>query len=141
MKKEKATRVKTLKFIPTDTPHNCKIYPSKMDVTRYINPTNSEEFELCSTQLEEHIFLVFNKRAVLDGQPPNRIVGGDVIAGTMFIMATDDDGNVRSLEMDEILNYSYKFYKMIRLSDEEIEYAKQRALNSSVQYKSVEFLK
>ena len=141
MKKEKATRVKTLKFIPTDTPHNCKIYPSKRDVTRHINPTNSEEFELCSKQLEEHIFLVFNKRAILDGQQPNRIVGGDVIAGPMLIMATDDNGNVRSLNINEIINYSYKLYQMIRLSDEEIECAKQRVINSSVQYKSVEFLK
>lgn len=71
--------------------------------------------------LEDNVVLVCNEEGKLIGLPGNRSFGNDIIAGTFFVVGSNDDGDFVSLTEDKIRQYSDRFLKPEAFTQEQVE--------------------
>jgi len=71
--------------------------------------------------LEDNVVLVCNEEGKLIGLPGNRSFGNDIIAGTFFVVGSNDDGDFVSLTEDKIRQYSDRFQKTETFTQEQVE--------------------
>ena len=65
--------------------------------------------------------LICNEEEKLIGLPGNRSLGNDIIAGTFFVVGSNDDGDFVSLTEDKIRQYSDRFQKTETFTQEQVE--------------------
>lgn len=65
------------------------------------------------TYLEDdyNVCIICNKEGKIDGLPPNRDIGHDIVFGTFIIVGDADTGDDRSLTDDQIEKYKNRFGK------------------------------
>lgn len=71
--------------------------------------------------LEDGVDLVCNDEAKLLGMPGNRSLYNDIVAGTFFITASNDDGEFVSLPEDKMHQYTEMFQKPEVFTKEQVE--------------------
>ncbi|BAE86427.1 hypothetical protein DSY4638 [Desulfitobacterium hafniense Y51] len=71
--------------------------------------------------LDDYVVLVCNEEGKLIGLPGNRSLGNDIIAGTFFVVGSNDDGDFVSLTEDKIRQYSDRFQKTETFTQEQVE--------------------
>lgn len=71
---------------------------------------------------EEDVCALINDEGKIIGLDGNRrIMNGDIIAGTFYICGNDNEGNLTSLNDEQIERYSQIFYEPQEFIREEIE--------------------
>ena len=73
--------------------------------------------------LEDDVVLVCNEEGKLIGLPGNRSLGNDIIAGTFFVVGSNDEGEFVSLTEDKIRQYSDRFQKPETFTQKQVEEA------------------
>ena len=68
-------------------------------------------------KLERQVYAVFNKDRFLANLEPNRRIGDDIIAGTMYIVATDENRFPVSLTDEQISKYALRFWNVETFDD------------------------
>ncbi|MFZ5944277.1 MAG: DUF3846 domain-containing protein [Bacillota bacterium] len=71
--------------------------------------------------LDDYVVLVCYEEGKLIGLPGNRSLGNDIIAGTFFLVGSNDDGDFVSLTEDKIRQYSDRFQKTETFTQEQVE--------------------
>jgi len=62
--------------------------------------------------------LICNEEEKLIGLPGNRSLGNDIIAGTFFVVGSNDDGEFVPLTEDKIRQYSDRFHEKSYCTDQ-----------------------
>ena len=65
--------------------------------------------------------VVCNEEGRLNGMPPNRRLGADIICGSFFVCDTTCDGNFTSLSKSKIAEYSQLFSEIPEFTGQESE--------------------
>lgn len=71
--------------------------------------------------LEDYVVLVCNEEGKLIGLPGCRSLGNDIIAGTFFVVGSNDEGEFVSLTEDKIRQYSDRFQTPETFTKEQVE--------------------
>lgn len=70
-------------------------------------------------QIDKNIYIIFNKDRFLSGFEANRKINNDIICGTFYVIATDENGHLISLTLKELEKYSKQFWFPQKFSYEE----------------------
>ena len=70
--------------------------------------------------LEDNVSILCNEEGKLIGLEPNRRLGDDILVGTFYVVADDPEGNLASLNADQIEKYSEFFGHIERIPEEDI---------------------
>ena len=71
--------------------------------------------------LEDNIYILCNEEGKLIGLEPNRRLRDDILVGTFYVVADDEDGNLASLNADQIEKYSEFFGHVERIPQEDVD--------------------
>ena len=72
--------------------------------------------------LEENVCVLLNDDGKLIGLDGNRrLWNGDIIAGTFYVCGSDNEGNLTSLNDEQIERYSQMFFEPQEFRKEEVE--------------------
>lgn len=82
-----------------------------------ILPDIIEYGDVEAKRISRDAYVLFNKDRFLTGLMPNRQIGGDIICGTIYIVATDDRKRACSLSNKQIDKYTLQFYDIEHLDD------------------------
>ena len=107
MKKKK---IRALEIKPMDHPSVCYIEPTIKAFKKAVGADLIEYGEIEAKRIAYRVYAIFNKDRFLSGLEPNRQIGDDIIVGTMFIVAVDENRLPISLTDEQIEIYSSMFY-------------------------------
>ena len=91
--------------------------PTMKAFKKAVDAYNIEYGGIEAKKLENNLYAVFNKDRFLANLDPNRRIGDDIIAGSMFIVATNDDKFPVSLSDDQASRYSLRFWNTESFDD------------------------
>lgn len=107
MSKEK---IRVLMIEPMKQPKVCFLEPTMKSFRDAVNADNIEHGGVEAKRLERQVYAIFNKDRFLAYLDPNRQIGDDIIAGTMFIVATDEKRFPISMTQEQIDKYALRFW-------------------------------
>jgi hypothetical protein len=107
MKKKK---IRALEIKPMDHPSVCYIEPTIKAFKKAVGADLIEYGDIEAKMIAYRVYAVFNKDRFLTSLEPNRQIGDDIIVGTMFIVAVDENRLPISLTDEQIEIYSSMFY-------------------------------
>jgi hypothetical protein len=107
MKKKK---IRALEIKPMDHPSVCYIEPTIKAFKKAVGADLIEYGDIEAKMIAYRVYAVFNKDRFLTSLEPNRQIGDDIIVGTMFIVAVDENRLPISLTDEQIDIYSSMFY-------------------------------
>ena len=81
-------------------------------------------------KLEKQVFAVFNKDRFLANLEPNRRIGDDIIAGTMYIVAINENRFPISLTDAQTKKYALRFWSVETFDDIDVAEANINTLFS-----------
>ena len=70
--------------------------------------------------LEDNVNLLLNEEGKLIGLPPNRRLGNEILCGVFYIVAEDNNGNLKSLSPAQQDRYLRMFWETNYISKDEI---------------------
>ena len=94
MKKEK---IRALEIKPMEHPAVCYIEPTAKAFKQAVGADFIKYGKVEAKRLSKRVYAIFNKDRFLADIKPNRQIGEDIICGTMYIVAIDDNGFLISL--------------------------------------------
>ena len=71
--------------------------------------------------LDDNVCILLNDEGKLIGLEGNRRIGSDIIVGDFFVCGSDEEGNLASLNEEELDTYTKFFYEPQEFTKEEIE--------------------
>jgi hypothetical protein len=93
-----------------DHPSVCYIEPTIKAIKRAVGADLVKYGDIEAKMIAYRVYAVFNKDRFLTSLEPNRQIGDDIIVGTMFIVAVDENRLPISLTDEQIEIYSSMFY-------------------------------
>ena len=66
--------------------------------------------------LEEDICILLNEEGKLEGLPPNRRLGNDILVGDFYVCGSSEEGDLTSLPEDAMERYTEMFYEPLEQS-------------------------
>ena len=102
--KEKEIRV--LKICPREHPQEHTLEAMQAAVGGYIEIVG----------LEEDICILLNEEGKLEGLPPNRRLGNDILVGDFYVCGSSEEGDLTSLPEDAMERYTEMFYEPLEQS-------------------------
>lgn len=66
--------------------------------------------------LEEDICILLNEEGKLEGLPPNRRLGNDILVGDFYVCGNSEEGDLTSLPEDAMERYTEMFYEPLEQS-------------------------
>ena len=115
---------------PMEHPKIAYIVPSMKAFRKYVDADCIEYGGVEAKKLEKHIYAVFNKDRFLTNLEPNRRIGDDIIAGTMYIVAINDKRFPISLTDEQVSKYALHFYNVETFDDMDVAEANLNTLFS-----------
>ena len=109
--------IKALQIEPMMPPRVYYIKPTMKAFRDAVNADNIEYGGVEAKKLERQVYAVFNKDRFLANLEPNRRIGDDIIAGTMYIVATDENRFPVSLTDEQISKYALRFWNVETFDD------------------------
>ena len=122
--------IRTLLVEPSKHPEICYIKPTMKAFRKAVNADNIKYGGVESKKLERQIFAVFNKDRFLAELEPNRRIGDDIIVGTMYIVAVNEQRFPVSLNEEQISKYSLRFWNVEDFDDMDVAEANLNTLFS-----------
>ena len=107
MKKKK---IRALEIKPMEHPTVCYIEPTMKAFRQAVGADVLEHGKVEAKRLSKHVYALFNKDRFLANLEPNRQICDDIICGTMYIVAVDEDGFLVPLSEEQMAKYALLFY-------------------------------
>ena len=123
-------KIKTLMIEPMERPKIFYIKPTMKAFKKAVNANNIKHGGVEAKKLEKQIFAVFNKDRFLADLEPNRRIGDDIIAGTMYIVAVDEQRFPVSLTEEQASKYILRFWNTEDFDDMDVAEANLNTLFS-----------
>ena len=117
MRKEK---IKTLQIEPMMSPRTFYLESSMRAFRKAVKADRIKHGGVEAKKLENNVYAIFNKDRFLADLEGNRRIGDDIIAGTMYIVATNDDRLPISLTDKQISKYALRFWNAEYFDDMEV---------------------
>ena len=127
MNKEK---IRALQIEPMLNPKIAYIGSSMKAFREAVNADNIKNGGVEAKMLEKNIYAIFNKDRFLANLEPNRRIGDDIIAGTMYIVAINDKRFPISLIDEQISKYALRFWNVETFDDMDVTEANLNTLFS-----------
>ena len=109
MKKEK---IRVLQIEPMMPPKIFYIEPSMRAFRKAVDADNIKHGGVEAKKLERNIYAIFNKDRFLANLEPNRRVGDDILAGNIYIIATNNNRFPISLTDEQVSRYALRFWNV-----------------------------
>lgn len=116
----KQKTISVLEVAPRTHPHHIRIDASKQALRTAINKGADITGEIAAKKLATNVYAVFHSFRCFSGLEANRRLGTDIIAGTFYVVATDEMGNLRSLPTDIAKSYIAYFWNIEEIDDIEM---------------------
>ena len=71
--------------------------------------------------LEPNVDILCNEEGKLIGLEGNRKINNDIIAGTFYVVGSDDNGDIISISNETIEKYKQRFWDIETYTQEEVE--------------------
>lgn len=110
-------KIKVLHIAPMEQPKVCYIEPTMKAFRDAVNADAIEYGGVEAKKLEKQVFAVFNKDRFLADLEPNRRIGDDIIVGTMYIVAINENMFPISLTGEQIEKYALRFWNVETFDD------------------------
>ena len=114
-------RVRVLKFEPGKNP-KCDYLYNNIDIVKKEVSEGSEYLcdELKILKLEPRVYAVYNPEAPLMGLKANRKVKNQIIAGTFFIVYSDENDTICNMPDHSLNTYALEYWDAEEYSFEEL---------------------
>ena len=109
MKKEK---IRVLLIEPVMPPKIFYIEPSMKAFRKAVDADNIKHGGVEAKKFEKNIYAIFNKDRFLANLEPNRRVGDDILAGNIYIIATNNNRVPISLTDEQVSRYALRFWNV-----------------------------
>ena len=123
-------KIKVLHIEPMEQSKVCYIEPTMKAFRDAVNADAIEYGGVEAKKLEKQVFAVFNKDRFLADLEPNRRIGDDIIAGTMYIVAINEHRFPISLTDEQIEKYALRFWNIETFDDIDVAEANINTLFS-----------
>lgn len=117
MAKEK---IIALKIAPYSYPQVVEMQATKQALLSALNEGADVEGEIEMQKLEPHVYAVYNSLRCMTGLDGNRRLGKDIIEGTFYIIATDNQDRPCSMSEEKIKKYAFRFWDVEVFDDMEL---------------------
>ena len=121
-------KIRTLVINPNKHPKISYIKPSLKNFQIALGTKLIEHGEVEAKKIDACIYVLFNKDRFLANLEANRKIDDDIIAGTMYIVATNKKGLPISLTDKQISKYALRFWKIETFDDIEVAEANLNTL-------------
>ena len=105
-------KIRVLMIKPKERPRVCYIEPTMKAFKRVVSAR-----AIKAKSLERGVHVVFGNNSFLSDNTPNRHIGNSIIAGTMFIVATNEKRMPISLTDDKVSKYNLRFWNVETLDE------------------------
>ena len=105
-------KIRVLLVEPMEHPKAHEIQPSMAAFRNALNAGAAYNGKVEAKRLEHGIYAVFNKDRFLTDLAPNRQIDDDIIVGTMFVVAVDEQRIPISLTDEQMIKYALRFWQV-----------------------------
>ena len=113
--------LRVLTILPGRTPVETRIIDDPEHWQRAIRGRGEDAFMEIVCPFDDNVAIVYNKDSVPNGMAGNRRLYGDIVAGPMYIVGDNGDGNFCDLTDEQVNTYSNLFAEPEEISDEEVQ--------------------
>ena len=113
--------LRTLMVLPGRTPVETRIIDDLEHWQCAIRGRGEDAFMEIVCPFDDNVAIVYNKDSVSNGMVGNRRLYGNIIAGPMYIVGDNGDGNFCDLADVQVETYSALFAEPEEISDEEVQ--------------------
>ena len=103
-------KIRVLLIEPMEHPKEHHIEPSMQAFRKAVNVGAAHQGKVEAKKLEHGVYAIFNKDRYLTELAPNRKIGDDIIVGTMFIVAVDENRMPISMTDEQMKKYALRFW-------------------------------
>ena len=114
MKKQLIT---TLLIEPGKHPISAYLEPTEEYFNRSVSIGSYDPGKAKAKEIDNGIYVVFNRNSFISGLEGNRTINGEIIAGIFYIVATNSSNHLRSLTDSELQKYRSIFWEPEIFSD------------------------
>ena len=123
-------KIKVLQIEPMMPPKVYYIEPTMKAFRDAVNADNIEYGGVEAKKLERQVYAIFNKHRFLADLEPNRRIGDDIIAGTMYVVAINEHRFPISLTDEQTEKYALRFWNIETFDDIDVAEANINTLLS-----------
>ena len=113
--------LRVLAILPGRTPVETRIIDDLEHWQRAIRGRGEDAFMEIVCPVDDNVAIVYNKDSVPNGMAGNRRLYGNMIAGPMYIVGDNGDGNFCDMTDEQVETYSNLFAEPEEISDEEVQ--------------------
>ena len=113
-----------------ERPKACYIEPTMKAFRKVVDANKIKHGGVEAKKLERDVYAVFNKDRFLADLQANRRIGDDIIAGTMIVVAIDDNKRPASLTDKQMSKYALRFWNTESFDDMDVVEANLNTLFS-----------
>ena len=103
-------KIRVLLIEPLEHPEEYRIEPSMQAFRKAVNVGAAHKSKVEVKKLGHGVYAVFNKDRYLTELAPNRQIGDDIIVGTMFVVAVDENRVPISMTDEQMKKYALRFW-------------------------------
>ncbi len=126
----KKTKIRALLIEPMMPPMAYYIEPTMKAFRKAVKADKIKHGGVEAKKLEKQIYAIFNKDRFLADLQPNRRIGDNIIAGTMFIVATNEKSFPVSLSDEQMAKYALRFWNVEEFDEMDVAEANLNTLFS-----------
>ena len=123
-------KIRAIIIKPMEHPRVCYIEPTMKAFRKAVDAHNIKHGGVEAKNLEKNIYAIFNKDRFLTSLEPNRRIGDDIIAGAIYIVATNDSRFPISLTDEEVSKYTLRLWNIESFDDMDVVEANLNTLFS-----------
>ena len=125
------SKIKTLMIEPGKSPIIYYIEPTMKAFRDEVNKGSVLDGDIEAKRLDLNVYAIFHKdRFLTDLQPNRRLWENDIISGTIFIVATDDNKQPVSLKDYDVHFFALKFWNAETFDDMDVMEANMNTMLS-----------
>ena len=114
------SKIKTLMIEPGKVPETYYIEPTIKAFRNEVNKGSLADGDIEAKRLIAGVYAIFHKDRFLTDLLPNRSIGDDIISGTIFIVATDDNKQPVSLSDTQTSIFTMRFWNPETFDDMDV---------------------
>lgn len=123
-------KIKTLMIEPGKTPEIYYIEPTIKAFRNEVNKGSLSDGDIEAKRIISGVYAIFHKDRFLTSLMPNRAIEDDIISGTMFIVATDDNKKPISLSDAQTSIFTLRFWNPETFDDMDVMEANMNTMLS-----------
>ena len=116
----KEKQIRALMVEPMESPKFVTLQNDLDSLQKAVSIGAPEQGLIELVHLEDNIYILCNEEGKLIGLTLNRYLGSDILCGVFYVVADDAEGNLASLNPDQVEKYSEFFGHIERIPDENV---------------------